>query len=108
MIKVADFSVYPSGRDAIDGDFNGQKFREEVLVPAVKKAQSTGQKIHVSLAHVLSFGSSFLEEAFGGLVRKRIVDKNFLEKNLFVDPGKPAHARYKDVIFQYIKNAQPE
>lgn len=108
VIKMADFSVYPSGRDATDGDFNGAKFRDTLLVPAIRKAEETGQKIHVSLANVLSFGSSFLEEAFGGLVRKGIVKKAFLEQNLIVDPGKPAYERYKNVIFHYIKTARPD
>lgn len=108
VIRVADFSAYPSGRDAVDGNFNGERFRDEILKPAIETAKKTGQKIHISLANVLSFGSSFLEEAFGGLVRKRIADKAFLEKNLIVDPGKPSYERYKEAIFYYINKAKPD
>jgi hypothetical protein len=60
-----DFSRSPAGRDAADGPFSGQRFREEVLVPALQ----SGDQLVVDLTGALTFGSSFLEEAFGGLVR---------------------------------------
>jgi STAS-like domain of unknown function (DUF4325) len=107
LIQLAEFSVYPSGRDDGDGDFNGAKFRETVLRPAIEQAKLSGQNVQVSLANVLSFGSSFLEEAFGGLVRKGIADKAFLRQHLIIDSGKPTYERFKDIIFQYIENAKP-
>lgn len=106
MIKMSDFSTYPSGREDEDGAYNGTKFRETVLRPAIETAKQNGQIVCVSLENVLSFGSSFLEEAFGGLIRKKIVDKNFLKNHLRIEPGKPAYERYKDAIFQYIDNAK--
>ncbi|MHB8580512.1 MAG: STAS-like domain-containing protein [Ignavibacteriaceae bacterium] len=65
-IKVAsDFSRYPAGRYADDGPFSGQRFREEFLRP-VLDANDTAI---IELDGVRGYGSSFLEEAFGGLVR---------------------------------------
>jgi hypothetical protein len=67
MISVAkDFSRFPAGRFLSDGPYSGEKFREEFLVEPIKK----GEEVVVDLDGVAGYGSSFLEEAFGGVVRK--------------------------------------
>lgn len=66
-INVAkDFSRYPSGRFRKNGKTSGEEFREKYLIPAIK----TGKKFCVELDGTIGYGSSFLEESFGGLVRK--------------------------------------
>ena len=60
-----DFSRYPGGRFEQDGPFSGETFRSSVLVPAM----NAGETIEIYLDGVRGYGSSFLEEAFGGLVR---------------------------------------
>jgi len=66
-INVAeDFSRYPAGRYYDDGPYSGQKFREEYLVPVI----TNNEKAIINLDGVRGYGSSFLEEAFGGLVRE--------------------------------------
>lgn len=66
VINVAqDFSRYPAGRYVEDGPFSGAAFRDDILIPALQ----AGEHIHVELDGVRGYGSSFLEEAFGGLVR---------------------------------------
>lgn len=62
----SQYSRLPAGRTPADGKFNGETFRERFL----KSNLESGKKIVIVLDNVLSFGSSFLEEAFGGLVRK--------------------------------------
>lgn len=106
LIAVADFSTYPSGRDSRDGDFNGTRFREEILVPAVKSALADESKVVVSLANVMSFGSSFLEEAFGGLIRDGRFSKVDLKRVLLVDSGPSENDRYRDAILRYIDRAR--
>ncbi|CAN5874527.1 STAS-like domain-containing protein [soil metagenome] len=65
-IKISEqFSRHPAGRFFSDGEFSGQRFREEWLIPALAKDES----LVIDLDDVRGFGSSFLEEAFGGLVR---------------------------------------
>ncbi|CAD85291.1 MULTISPECIES: STAS-like domain-containing protein [Nitrosomonas] len=64
-----NFSRYPAGRYRADGPYNGEKFREELLVPALSEAIDKGEKVKVELDGVRGYNSSFLEEAFGGLVR---------------------------------------
>ena len=108
MIKLAEFSRFPSGRDAQDGDFNGEKYRESVLRPAIIRALKERKKLEVSLEGVLNFGSSFLEEAFGGLVRKRVIRKDTLNSLLVVTPNQAPYDRYKKIIFTHIQDAVPE
>ncbi len=105
-LKLADFSKFPSGRDDGDSDFNGQKYRETILAPAVETALRTGTKVRVSLEGVLSFGSSFLEEAFGGLVRHQVASPTDLNRVLEIDPGQPSYERFKQVILEYIRTAR--
>lgn len=65
-INVArEFSRYPAGRYRDDGPFSGEIFRGDFLVRPVK----AGDKVVIELDGVRGYGSSFLEEAFGGLVR---------------------------------------
>jgi hypothetical protein len=65
-INIAkDFSKWPAGRFDEDGPFPGEKFRDEFLLPAL----SSGKSVIVELDGTRGYGSSFLEEAFGGLVR---------------------------------------
>lgn len=68
MIKInvaTDFTRYPSGRYKKNGSSSGEEFREKHLEPHLKK----GESIELFLDDTIGYGSSFLEEAFGGLVR---------------------------------------
>jgi hypothetical protein len=103
LILVSDFSTYPSGRDNRDGDFNGSRFRKEVLAPAIKDALARGCRVVVSLANVMSFGSSFLEEAFGGLVRDEKTSKQDIKRVLDVLSGPSENDRYRDAILRWLQ-----
>src|ERR1700677_1029761 len=61
-----DFTRFPSGRFKKNGSTSGEAFREQFL----EKPISEGQKVVILLDGTVGYGSSFLEEAFGGLVRK--------------------------------------
>lgn len=60
-----DFTKFPAGRYKDDGPYSGELFREIYLAPALELDES----ITVDLDGARGYGSSFLEEAFGGLVR---------------------------------------
>lgn len=60
-----DFTRFPAGRYISDGSYSGQRFRDEFLVPAL----NSSDLVEIYLDGTLSPGSSFLEEAFGGLLR---------------------------------------
>lgn len=59
------FSRFPAGRYRSDGPASGEKFRDEVLIPLLK----AHDLVTIELDDTLGYGSSFLEEAFGGAVR---------------------------------------
>lgn len=66
-ISIArEFSEFPVGRFYSDGPDSGERFRDEILEPALRDAH----KVVVVLSGTEGYGSSFLDEAFGGVVRK--------------------------------------
>lgn len=66
-INVAkDFSKNPSGRYIKDGKTSGEVFLKNLLLPAVK----THDLVEINFDGVRGYGSSFLEEAFGGFIRE--------------------------------------
>lgn len=60
-----DFSCFPAGKDFEDGRFSGSHCRIHLLLPAL----NTNDQVTVCLDGTMGYGSSFLEGAFGGLVR---------------------------------------
>jgi len=81
-INVAkEFSKYPGGRYLADGDCSGERFRNEFLVPALRAHPS----VRVNLDGTLGYGSSFLEEAFGGLVREAGFMSKDLDRSLILE-----------------------
>jgi len=66
---VSQFTDTPGGRFKKNGPKSGEEFREDVLIPLIKKL-SPKETIHIVLDGAYGYAISFLEEAFGGLVRK--------------------------------------
>jgi hypothetical protein len=73
-----DFSRFPSGRTPRDSAFSGEAFREKFL----RGPLEDGKDVIVELDDAISYGSSFLEESFGGLVRVYGMSKEALLQNL--------------------------
>lgn len=67
ITMATDFTRMPAGRYSRDGKFSGQRFREEFLVPNLGVGPDP---LIVDLDGAIGYGSSFLEEAFGGLIRE--------------------------------------
>lgn len=66
-ISVAEaFSRHPGPRNKEDGKDSGEEFREKYLEPPLRDPNT---RIIVDLDGVVGYIGSFLEEAFGGLVR---------------------------------------
>ncbi|HGM6931351.1 TPA: STAS-like domain-containing protein [Stenotrophomonas maltophilia] len=95
-----DFSPVPAGRHVSDGDYSGEFFRTSILRPALDEFSS----VEVILDNTEGFGSSFLEEAFGGLVRDGL-SAQYLKDHLVLIGNSPAGRRYKSRIWQYISDA---
>lgn len=104
-ISIAnDFSDVPWGRYPSDGDVCGQIFREKKLVPALK----AGEHVIVDLDGVEGLGSSFLDESFGGLVRKGHATESSLKSQLEVVTTQREFQMYVDLVWRYIAQAQQE
>lgn len=65
-LTVIDFNKKPYGRYPEDGDGCGQYYREKILEPALREYD----KVNVILDGYNRYGRSFLDEAFGGLIRE--------------------------------------
>lgn len=103
-INIArDFSPIPGARYPIEGDFSGQEFRQTLLAPKLKEAIKSGTVLLVDLDGTLGYGTSFLEEAFGGLIRSDKFSFEDIAKHLdfscYDDPG------YIQEIKSYIEEA---
>jgi hypothetical protein len=100
-ISVArDFSRFPAGRFRTDGPASGEEFRDRLLVPPL----SSGALVTVNLDGTVGYGSSFLEEAFGGLVRHRGLTAAALRQQLQLQARDPSLSLE---IWSYINGAKP-
>lgn len=101
-IEIArDYSPYPAGRYRKNSDSSGEEFRERLLIPALKK----GGVIHVKFAGAAGYPASFVEEAFGGLVRSGFRAEE-LENRLRLEAGGAEYEVYVVQAWQYIRDAE--
>ena len=101
-INIAkNFSKYPGGRTPADGDYSGARFRDQWLVPALKKYRT----VIIEMDGTLGYGSSFLEEAFGGLVRLCGFTPVQLRQSLDLRTQSDVTPL---IIWQYVDEAIPE
>lgn len=68
-VYVKDFTEFPGPRFTALGPSSGEEFRDSILIPSINEE---GGAVAVNLDETMGYGSSFLEEAFGGLIRKGI------------------------------------
>ncbi|WP_150127625.1 STAS-like domain-containing protein [Janthinobacterium psychrotolerans] len=97
---ASQFSEFPAGRVPEDGPNSGERFREEFLVPLLEGSRDA---IEINLDDTLGYGSSFLDEAFAGLLRNnRKTEKELKERFIFVD----SREIYQSMIWDYISEEQ--
>lgn len=100
LVVAERFSEYPAGRYRKDGSYSGEVFREDLLIPLLNKHD----EVHIDLDGAMGYGSSFLEEAFGGLVRVHKLSSSKLKKQLrFKSNEEPLLI---DEIWLYISDAE--
>jgi hypothetical protein len=96
-----DFSETPLGRYPSDGPFSGERFREEFLRPALTQCP----EVTVKIDDAEGYGSSFLDEAFGGLVRKGYFSAVELRAKLKIECSSSDYLLYRDLIWKYVDEA---
>lgn len=101
-----EFSSLPSGRFYSDKTgSSGEQFREELLREKLKNLKS-GHKLKVILDdNVEGYGSSFLVEAFAGMVKYGYMKKDELLSKLEFEFEDDDFAFFKKRIIQYINEA---
>lgn len=103
-IQVKKFSKYPGPRYIELGEFSGEDFRDSILIPEITK-----NDICVDFDGVYGYGSSFLEEAFGGLVRKGVPTEklNYLKNHLICDDDPSIVDEVKKYIDEALSGRKP-
>lgn len=97
---ASDFSEFPAGRIPEDGPNSGERFREFFLLPLLNESKD---KIEINLDDTLGYGSSFLDEAFAGLLRNNgKTEKELKERLVFID----SRELYESMIWDYIEEEQ--
>ena len=100
-ISIAEhFSRTPGARFPEEGKYSGQEFREEVLMPALKKAICNWTQVTVILDGTAGLSAAFLEEAFGGLIREEDFKYDGLKEILILESNEDES--YIDEINYYL------
>ena len=93
---ATEFTDFPFGRYRDDGDMSAEVFREDILIPALNHHD----RVTVNLGGTNYYGSSFLEETFGGLVRQGFTKEELEEKLKIVHKALPS---IEEEAWVYIK-----
>ena len=101
IVMARDFSKFPAGRFRKDGDASATAFRDDLLADAL----NNGEDVEVVFDGVPVFAASFLEEAFGGLVREHHMTKAFLDERLRLRADDPVLADFVSLAERYIERA---
>jgi len=84
LVLRDDYSATPGPRYEVEGDDSGEVFRIKCLYPKVREAISSNSLLVVDLDGTAGYGTSFLEEAFGGLIRNDGVTYEQLKNHLSI------------------------
>ena len=74
IIIAKDFSNTPGARYKTDGEWSGEKFLEELLMPKFVKAVNDASILLVDLDGVYGYPSSFVSGSFGKLSLEKGAD----------------------------------
>lgn len=106
MVEISiaeDFTRYPGGRYRRHGRGSGEEFRDDFLLPLLR----VGEHVTVNLDGTSGYPASFVEEAFGGLVRAGI-PLTSLKDQLLLQAKDPIYQVYVEQAWQYMHDAKPE
>ncbi len=96
----------PGPRYEKEGQFSGEKFRTELFFPLVRKAIQDDSKIIVDLDGTHGYGTSFLEEIFGGLIRINKVSFDEIKKHVAIKSNEQDYLI--DDVNEYLTQAKEE
>ena len=103
IIKVSrDFSETPGGRYAKEGKYSAEEFRDTILIARYREALRENATLLIDFDGCYGFSRSFLEEAFGGFVRKYHV-RDSLQRIKFVATE---DERIPGIVKEFISDAE--
>ncbi|MDE0101655.1 MAG: STAS-like domain-containing protein [Bryobacterales bacterium] len=102
------FSATPGGRFRKHGPYSGEEFRDDVLLDLLRNAIGSDDMLVITLDGTHGYGSSFLEEAFGGLIRLGLFDREQVEGHLELRALDPLYETYRLSANRYMENARPQ
>ena len=106
ILDIAEvFSRAPVGRLREDSNNSGQRFREEWLRPKIEEAMKQGEKLEVLFGGLKGVSTSFMEEAFGGLVREEGLSYEQLKGILELTTSKRQFRPYIKNAWRYMREA---
>ena len=106
--RIADeFSTTPGGRFRKHGPYSGEEFRDDVLRGLLRRAIEADDKVAIVLDGTAGYPSSFLEEAFGGLIRLGMFDQEVVRRHLELRALDPLYETYRISANRYMDNAHP-
>lgn len=101
MLDSTTVTMYerPSGLTYEDSEFNATRFRDMLLIPALLKSK----KVEVDLNTCeIGFASGFLEEVFGGLIRRDFTESELRGRLTIIHDRKI----WPERCWRYIRQAQ--
>jgi hypothetical protein len=104
IVVGRDFAKYPGPRYARTGSSSGEEFRNRLLIPLLREAIKNGTRLTVYLDDVAGYGSSFLEESFGGLIRAGL-SKDEILGHLVIDAHTVRLKHHALRALEYISDA---
>ena len=100
VVRIAEYTKFPGGRYIEDGEGNATLFRTNYLLPPLRNKKT----ITVELDGVSGYPSSFLDEAFGGLVREEGISSEDVLKYLHFHSEEGKNNGTIRRIIHYIKS----
>jgi len=100
-----DFSPDPAGRFRSDGPGSGEAFREDLLKKKLNTLQNNEKLLIILDDGVEGYGSSFLTEAFAGMVKYGYIKGEDLLNKIEFSYSCEDFEFYKKRIVQYIKES---
>ncbi len=97
---ATQFTRFPGGRLRAHGPYSGEQFREEVLLPLMRRCQH----VVIDLTGTIGYGASFLDESFGEL-GKVMGLKEIRERLALVADDDPTLI---DIVWEKIKKGAEE
>jgi hypothetical protein len=80
IVIANDFSDHPGGRYIKDGQWSGQEFLENLLLPKLEKAILGNYILEIDLDKVYGYPSSFVSGSFGKL--SQVKDTELILKHI--------------------------